>query len=197
MTFLENDVNYTTAASPQHLQGILKLQGENLESALDLKSAVEQGFVTLKHDFNLLNEMNQIEPHVIALQGEHLAGYALVMTLEIKDRIPALNPMFEVLEGLNYRGRAVSDYRYFIMGQVCVDRAFRGRGVFRGLYEKMRELYASDYDLVITEVARRNQRSAKAHEHVGFELIHRYRDDRGEEWDLILWDWAGQLKASP
>ena len=53
----------------------------------------------------------------------------------------------------------------------------------------MKALYAPRYDMTITQVARRNGRSVRAHEKVGFELLHRYRDAAGEEWDLIAWDW--------
>jgi RimJ/RimL family protein N-acetyltransferase len=44
------------------------------------------------------------------------------------------------------------------------------------------------YDFVITEIATRNTRSIRAHEKVGFQLLHRFKDDK-EEWDVVIWDW--------
>jgi len=106
-----------------------------------------------------------------------------------EERVPALGHMHARLRELSFGGRPLGELRYFIMGQVCVDKAFRGRGVFAGMYRKMRELYSAAYDMVVTEVARRNTRSIRAHEKVGFELLERYRDSSGEQWDLIVWDW--------
>jgi RimJ/RimL family protein N-acetyltransferase len=54
----------------------------------------------------------------------------------------------------------------------------------------MKKRYAESYELVVTEVARRNTRSCAAHQRAGFRLLHRYRDDRGELWDLIVRDWT-------
>jgi RimJ/RimL family protein N-acetyltransferase len=73
------------------------------------------------------------------------------------------------------------------MGQICVAKAFRGQGVFDGLYAKMRTICAGEFDFTITEVAARNTRSMRAHERVGFKTLHQYDDtSSGETWRLIL-----------
>jgi len=54
---------------------------------------------------------------------------------------------------------------------------------------RKRRKHAHAHDLVITEVARRNGRSIRAHEGVGFELLCRYAHADGAEWDVIGWDW--------
>jgi GNAT superfamily N-acetyltransferase len=181
---------FTTATSDAQLEQVLALQRRNLEQSVDEQEAADQGFVTVRHDLELLRDMNRAEPHIIAVCDGQVVGYALVMLKRFQQRIPILKPMFARLAGLQHRGRPIDDYRFFIMGQVCVDRSFRGSGVFDGLYRTMKKRYAESYDLVVTEVACRNTRSCAAHTRVGFRLLHRYRDDRGEEWDLIVWDWA-------
>lgn len=180
-----------TACADEDLQQILALQRRNVEEALSPAEVAAEGFVTVRHDEQLLADMNRAAAQVIARSHASVVGYALVMLRDFEDRIPILGPMYDKLSHLEYDGRPVDQYRYFIMGQVCVDKPFRGRGVFAGMYAKMRELYSSSYDMTITEVARRNKRSIRAHEKVGFRLLHRYTDPEGEEWDVIVWDWRG------
>lgn len=178
------------AAGDGDLEQVLELQRRNVESALDPREAAAQGFVTVRHDLALLREMNDAAPHVVARGGGRVVGYALVMLRAFEPRIPVLAPMVATLAGLEVRGRPLGELRYFIMGQVCVDAAWRGSGVFGALFDELRRRYAGEFDLIVTEVARRNGRSVRAHEKVGFELLHRYRDPSGEEWDLIAWDWS-------
>jgi len=177
------------ASSTADLEQILALQRCNVEEGRTPEDVAAQGFVTVRHDLALLREMNDAAGHVVARVDGHVVGYALVMLASFEERIPILAPMVARLRTLEFRGRALCDLRYFIMGQVCVDAAYRGSGAFAGLYDELRRRYASQYDLVVTEVARRNTRSVRAHAKVGFELLQRYRHDGGEEWDLIGWDW--------
>lgn len=76
-------------------------------------------------------------PQIIAVEDHTLAGYALSMTRELKASIPVLIPLFERLDNLFYNGRAVKDLSYYVMGQICVDKAFRGQGV---LYNSMQHI---------------------------------------------------------
>jgi len=188
-------VSFRAAASEQDLEQILALQRRNFEEVVGPELAARDGFVTVRHDLELLRDMNRAEAHVVAISGDRVVGYALAMRREFEPRVPILAPMVEKLRGLRHGGRAVNDWRYFIMGQVCVDAAFRGQGVFAGLFREMRALYGERYDMVITEVARRNGRSIRAHEKVGFELLHRYTDDAGEVWDVVLWDWRPRARG--
>ena len=48
--------------------------------------------------------------------------------------------------------------------------------------------YAERFELLVTEISTRNQRSLRAHARVGFEPVHRYRDDV-DEWEIVAWDW--------
>ena len=181
-------IEFTTAKLTVELEQILALQRDNLETALAVDEARSNGFVTLRHDLPLLIEMNRAAPQVIAKQAGQVVGYALVMLPVFAGRLPVLDPLFQLLGEVEYRGRPVSELNYFVMGQVCVAKACRGMGVFDGLYAKMRELYGHEYELVCTELATRNTRSARAHTRVGFKLARRYRDG-GEQWDLIHWNW--------
>ncbi len=178
------------ATKDEELEQVLALQRRNVEESLSAEEVTRQGFVTVHHDLELLRDMNRAEPHVIATSDGQVVGYALVMVRAFEERVPILAPMYDMLSQLTYDGKPMDEYNYFIMGQVCVDKPMRGRDIFAGMYCQMREVYSHRYDMVITEVARRNTRSIRAHEKVGFQLLHRYRDSDREEWDVILWDWT-------
>jgi hypothetical protein len=180
------------AAAVQHrteLEQILALQRKNLKQELPEEEMRSQGFVTVQHDLAALEQMHALAPSVIALQGSELVAYALMMPRECRALMPVLVPMFELFDRLEYRGKPMSDCRFYVMGQICIGKAHRGKGLFELLYHKHRELYQPRFDFIITEVAVRNQRSLRAHERVGFQTVHTYRDAT-DEWAVVLWDWS-------
>ena len=183
------DIQYTTAQNELDLQGILDLQQLNLAKNVSAQEALEQGFLTVEHNLELLTRMNTPYPHVIAKVGEQVVGYTLVMLKELKYDIPILFPMFEQIEQINYQGKLVSAHDYFVMGQVCVASAYRSQGVFANLYQTLKTKMSPYYSLVVTEVAFRNTRSMRAHEKVGFKVIKDYRsEEEGEHWAIVAWD---------
>ncbi len=175
---------YGTASTDQDFQQILDLQSCNLPENISTQEAQSQGFVTINHDFDLLKRMNTPFSHIIAKEGTKVIGYTLVMMRSFAAEIPVLVPMFDRINGIEYGGKKLSDTSYFIMGQVCIGKLYRGKGVFAGLYGEMKKRMAKDFEFIITEVATRNTRSIQAHRKVGFETILKYRD--GEEWEVVL-----------
>lgn len=173
----------------KELQQILELQQQNLRGKISPAQEKEQGFVTVHHDLQQLQQLHELEPSIIVKDNDILAGYALVMTVECSGIIPELFSMFAGLNKLRYEGKPVSDYHFYVMGQVCVAAAYRGSGVFDQLYQQHREVYKDKYDFVITEIATRNTRSMRAHERVGFKAINVYKDDL-DEWAVVIWNWA-------
>jgi ribosomal protein S18 acetylase RimI-like enzyme len=168
-------------ANDGELEQILALQRANHLHAVSADELASQGFLTVEHDLPLLARMHAIAPSVVAFDGSEIAGYALVMPVECRSLIPMLVPMFDRLDALGVTS-------YYIMGQICVAKPYRGRGVFDALYAAHREHYRTRYERCVTEVATRNTRSMRAHERVGFTVLERYRDAT-DEWALLVWSW--------
>ena len=166
-------------ARNEDLGAILELQQQNLARNL---AGIADGFVTVEHTPEILRRMHALEPSIVAREGERLAGYALVMPAECREFIPVLRPMFARLDALGVRD-------FYVMGQVCVAPAWRGKGVFDGLYRAHRDLLGGKFSRVVTEVSARNPRSLRAHYRVGFRDLERYRDAT-DEWALMAWDWS-------
>jgi GNAT superfamily N-acetyltransferase len=171
------------------LKQILNLQAANLPQNLREAEIHEQGFVTIHHSLELLTSFQKIEPHLIAKDDNIVVAYILAMTPASSDTIPLLIPMFKVFDEIDMGGHPVSSYTYLVVGQVCVAKDYRGSGLFDQCYEAYREAFQNRYDFVITEISDRNPRSIKAHERVGFKVVHRYPAEKGGEWVVVLWDW--------
>jgi ribosomal protein S18 acetylase RimI-like enzyme len=181
-------VTFTTVSTPADVRQILELQASNLPVSLSAETMASQGFVTVKHDPDVLRRMNEAAPSVIAVADGHVVGYALMMPREFAPEVPVLQPMFAMVDGLCWRNRPLRDNpRWFAMGQICVAAGYRGRGIVDGLYATMKTIYGSQYDFTVTEVAERNTRSLRVHERVGFQPLHSYADEStGEVWRVIL-----------
>ena len=186
---MNKEIHITIASTDDDLISLLKLQQQNLPHNISKEEAIEQGFVTIEHSFDVLKRMNDQHSHIIAKHHDEVVGYALVMTKEFRNDIPVLIPMFEMIDQLIYAGEPLSNQKYFVMGQVCIAKDFRGFGIFDLLYNKLKQQLSSSFKLCITEVASRNIRSIKAHERVGLKTIHVYTDWRGEKWEIMLWKW--------
>lgn len=189
-------LEYISATSNQDLLGILTLQKKNLAGQLDAAEIRSQGFVTVDHSYEQLEKLNAIEQHIIARDGDKVIGYILAMTSCSRHDIPVLVPMFEQFDSIGYKGKKIIDFRYMVVGQVCVDKAYRGRGVFDNCYSKYREQFSPDYDFAITEIALSNQRSLHAHFRVGFRELHRYTGPDQTEWIIVIWEWNENSSVS-
>ena len=44
--------------------------------------------------------------------------------------------------------------------------------------------------VAITEILDTNKRSLQAHKRIGFHTIYEYRDEKGNNWVIVLWDWS-------
>jgi len=172
-------LHYRQARSRSELEYILELQRKNLPDKLSPQEKLTEGFVTVSHTLHLLERMNTRCGHVIAMDGTRLAGYALCMHPDFANDIPVLKPMF-----LRIAPLLPVDCRFIVMGQVCVDRAYRKKGVFRGLYSHMQSFLQDEYDLIITEVDATNTRSLGAHTAVGFSGLCSYTSG-GHNWEVI------------
>ena len=176
-------IQYTRVSSKNELQQILDLQKKNSISSIHRHEQEKEGFVTVLHSFEILKDMNDACAHIIAKDGDVVVGYALVMLQKFRDQISILSAMFETATEL------LGDKKYVAMGQVCVSKPYRGKGVFRGMYQFYRKELQNDFDCLLTEVATSNQRSLNAHLSVGFKIL-KTQTTNGISWELINWDWS-------
>lgn len=174
------------ATTDAHFQQILDLQRRYHAGTLTRDVQVREGFVFAEHSAPLLRRMSAELPQAVVLSDDVVVGYCLTLPRSLHHEVPAIAPMFEQFSRCAYRGRPLLACTFLVGGQVCVDRAYRGRGLMGRLYEHVRRSAPSEYELCVTEIATRNQVSIRAHAKVGFEEIGQYSDGR-EEWVIVAW----------
>lgn len=172
-------IEFTTATNQTDLLQILELQRQNLPEKLSETDKKEQGFVTVRHDLEILQKMNDMHPHIIARNDREIIGYALSMSKYFRNDIPILIPMFDEIDTTSKGAKP-----YILMGQVCINKNFRGKGVFRGLYTKMKEEFTGVYHSIITEVDEENTRSMNTHKAIGFKTLKTYKSNN-HNWEII------------
>lgn len=181
--------NYSRANTKSDLEGILLLQNANLAQGLTREEIQGQGFVTVKHSYDQLKKLNDYEKHIIVKDNEKVIGYVLAMTQQSKFDIPILIPMFDVFNNIMYASKKITDYNFIVIGQVCIEKSYRGQGIFDKCYNEYEKYYKDTYDFAITEIASTNIRSLNAHKRIGFKEIHNYKGPDTTEWVIVLWDW--------
>lgn len=179
---------YTHATSDEELHQILQLQQQNLPESVSETIQKKEGFVTVRHDFELLKAMHKKCPHTVAKDGEKVVGYALSMHPDFGKDIVVLRPMFEEINryysSIEAAEKLLKHGNFIVMGQICIAKAYRKQGIFRKLYEYMQSNLPAHCKTIITEVDAKNKRSLNAHYAVGFEELKTYESD-GKAWVLI------------
>ncbi len=171
---------YKQADSDIELRQILTLRQANLPKNLTKEEKAKEGFLTVEHSFELLKAMNEVCKHTIAVSEDKIIGYALSMRPSFGDKIPMLKPMLAEIKKV-----VPLDYNYIIMGQICIAKNYRGKGIFRGLYKAMKEFLPNNINKIITEVDIKNTRSITAHQAIGFKELKRYWVD-DKEWSIVV-----------
>jgi len=177
-----------TVKTKGELLQIYQLNQENLKSNLSTADQKKEGFVTWLYSIELLEKMHQLAPGIIIKDGDKVVGYALTTLRESSAFHPDLKDMFQNLEEVQYKSRPLSSFHFYCMGQICVAKNYRGKGIVNSLYQKHKEIYSSQFDFILTEISTNNHRSLKAHEKIGFKTIFSHVDAM-DELNVVVWDW--------
>lgn len=181
-------LNATIVTTKSELLQIHALNQLNIKTSLDPETKKQEGFVTWLYPLQLLEQLHQLAPSIIVKDGEVIAGYALTTLRESSAFHADLKKMFQDLDVVLYKNKPLPNYNFYCMGQICVAKEYRGKGIVNMLYTKHKEIYSARYEFILTEISTSNSRSVKAHEKIGFQKIHTYTDEK-DEWNVVIWDW--------
>jgi hypothetical protein len=180
----------TTVKNDDDVRGILALQQKNLKKNLSPEQIQSQGFLTVEHKFSVLKAMNDAQPSVIVKDGDTVVAYCLAMFPQFRNDVPELIALFDTIDEIDYDGQTLKDFKYVVMGQVCVGEGYRGMGFFDGMYQKLREELSAKFELCVTDISTNNSRSLKAHARVGFIPMKDFHDATLDEvWRVVVWNW--------
>ena len=170
------------------LEKIASLNQANLKINQSEQHIREEGFVSWSYPVPLLEAIHAFAPSVIAMDDNTLAGYALTAVHAARSVHPELSLLMDMLAPLEYEGRPLFDYRFYMMGQICVAKPYRGQGIPDAMYQYHRDAYAKDHDFLLTTISTQNVRSLQTHERIGFKVSHTVNDRFGD-WVVVVWDW--------
>jgi len=171
------------------LEGIKKLQQENLKINLTDQESVTEGFVTAEYSMAFLEKMHKESPSIIAKDGDRIVGYALVSVKAIRHDHDLLGDLFNTIDKITYRHRLLKNSPYVVVGQLCVSKNYRGLGLVQQMYQQFKSHHSAAFDYCLTDIAKNNPRSLKAHLKSGFQVIDTLQYG-GMGWDIVLWDWT-------
>ena len=181
-------VHLTRVSSPSEIIGIRDLQALNLKQNITAEEAFEQGFLTAAFTLEYLQQMNAASPAIIAKDGDKVVGYALVATKEIRKGHDLIEGLFDAIDECDYNGKLLKEVNYVVVGQLCVAKEYRGQDLVQKLYGHFRDCISNEFTYLVTDVAKANVRSLKAHKKRGFQVINELMYG-GFGWDIVLWDW--------
>lgn len=175
----------------EEIEGIKRLQTANLRKNLSPEEIRTQGFVTAEYSLDFLERMNRETPAIIAVKDGKVVGYALVATRALIGEHELLDDLFRQVDEQVFRGVKLSEKNYVLVGQLCVAKEYRGKGLSGKMYEFFRSQLSGQFDYCLTDVQVSNPRSISAHLRSGFEILGQLSYG-GCPWKIVIWDWRDQ-----
>lgn len=149
-------------ARPEDYPAILQLQTQNTPANLS-DSQKRQGFIVSRMDEAQLASINQGMGILVAVEGQALAGFVCLMPTDAQPHPPVVDAMLDKLAGQSFHGRPLSEQRVFLYGPVCLDAAWRGKGVLKQLYAAVKARTREAFDVGALFVDDSNPHSLAAH----------------------------------
>jgi predicted GNAT superfamily acetyltransferase len=149
-------------AKPQDYSAILRLQSENFIGNLSPEERRE-GFLSAEFASRQVAEMAEDLGTTIACVDGEVVAFLCAFRNEFNHGSPVIAKMLESYHRVEFDGKALSSYNNYIYGPVCIDRAYRRRGLLRGLYEAQKQELAGCFEVGVAFVSRTNPHSLTAH----------------------------------
>ena len=181
------------ATTDREIQEIRDLQEINLKENVTSESRLSDGFLTAKYELDFLKAMNELTPAIIAKQNGVLVGYALATDRSLLAQHPLLKDLGTQINKIPFGGKLIGDYDYLVVGQLCVAKEVRGRGLAKDLYAQFKATYENRYPFAVTDVDRDNLASLKTHLKVGFQVVSMLQY-ASSNWHVVVWDWRKSQK---
>ena len=180
----------------REIQGIRDLQEANLKENIALEKRSVDGFLTAEYSLDFLKAMNKSTPAIIAKQSGEVVGYALATNRSLLGQHPLLKDLSIQINKIPFGDKAIGDFDYLVVGQLCVAKQVRGQGLAQRLYAHFKTTYQEQYPFSVTDVDQGNLASLKTHLKVGFQVVSTLQYGNSN-WHVVIWDWKRLKKQKP
>ncbi|RYM56450.1 GNAT family N-acetyltransferase [Serratia proteamaculans] len=150
-------------ARPEDYPAILQLQTQNTPANLS-DSQKRQGFIVSSMNEAQLTRINQGLGILVAVEDQALAGFVCLMTTDAQPRPPVVDTMLEKLAGESFNGQPLNEQQVFMYGPVCLDTAWRGKGVLKQLFAAVKAHTREEFDVGALFIDDSNPHSLAAHQ---------------------------------
>ncbi len=99
----------------------------------------------------------------VAVVDGQVGGFLCGFRNDFDHGSPVVAKMIESYDRLSFQGRLLNTYQSYAYGPVCIDRAYRRKGLLRGLFEAQKKQLAGRFEVGVALIARTNQHSLDAH----------------------------------
>lgn len=149
-------------ALSEDYSGISELAAANYVENLSSTDR-HRGFLSATFTLQQIAAMARDLGIIVARDKQHVVGFICASRCDLNNQPSIVKRMVEAFDRCRFQGRALNDYKQFIYGPVCIDRAYRGRGLLRHLYHGLQRELAGKYDVGSAFVAEDNLHSLRAH----------------------------------
>lgn len=149
---------------------VVSLQNRNSVTALS-EDQRGDGFLRSAFTAAQFEEMAQSVAIIVARDAGEVVGFVCASTVEHNRDNPLVVAMIDRFPQISLGSQSLKSLRGCIAGPVCVDKNYRGQGLFELMYARLFEEAASDYDAVLAFVSTANTRSVAAHQKVSMNVV--------------------------
>lgn len=162
----------TTPATPADIPGVLALQEEYLYRNMTEEER-KQGFVTTPFTQKQIEDILKENGLFVAKnEAGIVVAYIFAASWTYFEQWEIFNYMVSRFPKLSFRGQEITTENSFQYGPVCIDKKYRGQGLFNQLFEEMRLEFVKRYPISITFINKINELSTAAHTRkLGWEII--------------------------
>ena len=153
----------TRIGNKNDITGILSLQEKYLFRNLTDEER-KSGFVTTPFTVNQIEEIIKQNGIFVAENENHvIIAYAFAGSWKYFEQWEIFNFMVSRFPKLSFHGREITTENSFQYGPVCIDKAYRGKGLLNLIFEEMRIEFFKKYPISVTFINKVNEISEKAH----------------------------------
>lgn len=153
---------------------IVDLQNANSITVLSDEERAD-GFLSSAFSAAQFEEISTSVALVVARDNAQVIGFVCASTVASNRKLSLPAAMIARFPEIKIGSRCLEEMKSYIVGPVCIDKNYRGRGAFEGLYNRLFEETAKEFDVAIAFISTNNTRSVAAHKKVGMEEIDTFR----------------------
>ena len=141
-------------ARPEDYAAIVRLNAANFIANLSEEER-RDGFLSAVFTLEQTAAMAEDLGTTVAIVDGQLAGFLCAFRNDFDHGSPVVAKMIESYESLELsKASCSSTYKSYAYGPVCIDRAYRRKGLLRGLYQEQKREMAGRFEVGVALIAR-------------------------------------------